>query len=124
MKRFCRRSRQVEYECKQHPKYWEMSSYVYIHHVSEELMDQNGQVGILFPNDEFSNALYRGLSSLFTILCNLAGKVGRRERGIGKESRREERKETEMLISVMSGDRIRGVLFIFSEFSTINIVTK
>lgn len=35
-----------------------MSLYVYIHHVPEELMDQNGQVGILFPNAEFSNALY------------------------------------------------------------------
>lgn len=56
-----------------------MLLHVYIHHIPLEMMDQNGLVEILLPNDEFSKALCEGQSSLFVIGFNLTGKVRRRE---------------------------------------------
>lgn len=75
-------------------------------------MDQNCLVEILLPNNEFSYALYGGLSSLFTIQFNLKEKVGKRDIGIRKECERRNKIKTKMLISVMSGNRIFYLSFL------------
>ena len=49
---------------KQDPKHGEIFLYVYIHYLSEELIDQNSLVEIPLPNDEFSKAGVLNLQDL------------------------------------------------------------